>query len=299
MTNKSKTGSKLNIFLTGLLIIFFLAGFACRVQAAKTVRFGVLAKRGFQAAVKRWKPLTEYLSRKTGYDVKLVPLNFKEIEDYVADNKIDLLLANQKFYVKMKKKYGMQAIATVINSRGGPYMGGVIFTQKGSPVRTIRQLVGKRIGVVSYGSAGGFLIQAYDLLQRGINIVNDAEIRPLEGQDYVVYAVINGAVDAGFVRTGQLESMARERKVKLSQLYVISKQNHPNFPLLCSTVQLWPAWPVAASRRLSKGVTNKIKSALQSLPSNSRAAMAGKIKGFAPPGDYSVVADALDVVAVP
>ncbi len=264
--------------------------------AQQQIRLGVLAKRGYQTALKRWHPLVQYLSKRLGTTVVLVPLNFSQVPEYVGSDKVDLILANQKFYVSLRKRFGIRALATVINSRGGPYMGGVIFTRKTNPVRNLNQLRGKHIGIVSFGSCGGFLIQAYDLLQKGINIIRDSQIKPLEGQDYVVYAVLNGAVDVGFVRTGQLESMAREKKVQLKAFRIISPQEHANFPLLCSTSQLWPAWPVAATNSLPDNLAMKIQKALLALPSGSKAATAARIRGFAPPGDYGPVAQALSAI---
>jgi len=266
------------------------------VGAEQEIRLGVLAKRGYQTAMKRWNPLVQYLSKRTGVKVALVPLSFSQLPEYVSQNKVELILANQKFYISLKRNFGITALATVINSRGGPYMGGVIFTKRESAVRDLSQVRGKRIGIVSFGSGGGFLIQAYDLLQRGINIIKDAEIKPLEGQDYVVYAVLNGAVDVGFVRTGQLESMIREKKIGLGDFYIISPQEHPDFPLLCSTVQLWPAWPLSATRRVPGNLASRIKRALLSLSAGSAAAKTAGIKGFAPPGDYTPVAAALSAI---
>lgn len=264
--------------------------------AAGEIRLGVLAKRGYQTAMKRWDPLAQYLSKKVGADVKVVPLNFVQLPEYVSQNKVDLVIANQKFYVSLKKKYGIRAIATLITASGGPYMGGVIFSGRKGRIRNIKQIRGKKVGVVSLGSAGGFLIEAYDLLQKGINILKEAEIKPLEGQDYVVYAVLNGAVDVGFVRTGQLESMSKEKKINLNDFYIISRENHPNFPLLCSTAQLWPAWPISVTGRIQSGLASRIKNVLLGLPAGSRAARAAGIRGFAPPGDYSQVAEALAAI---
>ncbi|RUM90266.1 MAG: hypothetical protein DSZ23_02125 [Thermodesulfatator sp.] len=289
------------VFLKCLCSAVIVLSFSCflaahSIGAEQPIRLGVLAKRGYQKAVKRWSPLAQYLSQRTGLKTVIVPLSFSQVPAYVADNKIDLILANQKFYVTLKKKYGIQALATVINSRGGPFMGGVIFTKKGNFSGSLNDIKGKRLGIVSFGSGGGFLIQAYDLLQKGINVLRDTDIKPLEGQDYVVYAVLNGAVDLGFVRTGQLESMAGEQKITLKDFQVLFPQHHPDFPLLCSTTQLWPAWPLAATGQLSANKAARIKNALLALPAGSRAARTAKIKGFAPPGDYSPVVRALAAI---
>ncbi len=296
---RKKSLMNVNPLTAGLIMFCFtyLIMFpAC--HAAGEIRLGVLAKRGYQAAMNRWNPLAQYLSKKAGIPVKVVPLNFSQLPEYVSQNKVELVIANQKFYVTLKRKYGIRAIATLITARGGPYMGGVIFSKRKGRIRNVKQLVGKKIGVVSLGSAGGFLIQAYDLLQKGINITESAEIKPLEGQDYVVYAVLNGAVDVGFVRTGQLESMSREKKINLNDFYIISRENHPNFPLLCSTAQLWPAWPISVTANLGSGTASRIKRILLGLPAGSKAARAAHIRGFAPPGDYSQVAAAIDAIGI-
>ncbi len=292
-TYRDRAGTGLSIVIVAFLVLF-LTPWPCHCQ--QQIRLGVLAKRGFQTAMERWSPLARFLTKKTGVKTVIVPLSFSQVPEYVSQNKVDLILANQKFYVSLKKQYGVQALATVINSRGGPFMGGVIFTKKGSPVKSIAQLKGKRIGIVSFGSGGGFLIQAYDLLLRDIDVVRDTELKPLEGQDYVVYAVLNGAVDAGFVRTGQLESMVREKKIALNDFRILSPQDHPGFPLLCSTLQLWPAWPIAATTALSGNLSARIKNSLLAIQPGSRVAKAARIRGFASPGDYSPVAQALAAV---
>jgi len=265
-------------------------------HAAREIRLGILAKRGYQAAMERWGPFAQYLSKKVGTDVKVVPVNFFQLPEYVSHDKVDLVIANQKFYVSLKKMYGIRAIGTLITASGGPYMGGVIFTSRKSRIRNINQIRGKKVGAVSLGSAGGFLIEAYDLLLKGINVIKEAEIKPLEGQDYVVYAVLNGAVDVGFVRTGQLESMRNEKKISLHDFYIISPEDHPNFPLLCSTTQLWPAWPIAVTSHVQSSLASRIKNALLGLPAGSREARAAHIRGFAPAGDYSQVAKALSAI---
>ncbi len=298
MKNRSGTNcrcSRISLSVAALVFfLLFLAPWPC--QCEQKIRLGVLAKRGYQTAMKRWNPLAGYLTKKTGINTTIVPLSFSQVPEYVSQNKVELILANQKFYVSLKKQFGIRALATVINSRGGPFMGGVIFTRKDSPIKGISQLRGKRIGIVSFGSGGGFLIQAYDLLRKGLNVIKESDIKPMEGQDYVVYAVLNQAVDAGFVRTGQLESMAREKKIALKDFRILSPQEHPDFPLLCSTSQLWPAWPVSATSQLSNSLAARIKNALLGIQPGSRAAKTARIKGFAPPGDYSPVAEAFKAV---
>jgi len=299
--NNSRTPplwSALTIFLClGLLIQFFPAFPGSRgpdsVWASSSLKLGVLAKRGHRAAHTRWSPLAEYLSSKTGQRFEIVPLNFSQMSEYVSHGKLDLILANQMFFILFREKYSAIPLATLVNRRAGPYTGGVIFVKNGSPIKNLRDIRGKKIAIVSFSSAGGYAIQASHLLSQGIDIREEShEIKPYKNQDHVVYAVINRMADVGFVRTDQLESMAREGKINLNQVRVLNRQNHSNFPLLCST-DLWPAWPMASFRKIKPGLRKRIANALISLPGDSVVSTRGKINGFVAPGDYTPVAKAL------
>lgn len=276
-----------------MLIAILLCPAQPEAMAGDTIRIGVLAKRGPVIAYKRWSALGSYLTRTLGKPCKIIPLNFFQLEDYVANAQLDVIIANQKFFVIINKKYGAYAIATLINRRGGPYMGGVIFTKADSTIRKPEQIRNKRVAVVSLGSAGGFLIQAYELLHNnGINVMKNTYLKPLQGQDFVVYAVLNGAADVGFVRTDQLESMAMEKKIDIKKFNILTPRHFQGFNLLCST-GLWPAWPVAVSRDMDKATVASLKAALFKIKPGSKAALAARIKGFTKAGDYSAVKQAM------
>ncbi len=267
-------------------------------SASTPIKLGVLAKRGPLPAFKKWSALTTYLSGEIGRDVQLVPLGFSQLLEYVAQGKLDLILCNQVFYVLLNRQYDVKALATLANRRAGPYMGGVIFVRKDSSIKALSELTGKRITVVSKRSAGGYLMQAAMLLKKGIDIRQASSIKPLSNQDYVVYSVLNQAADAGFVRTDQLESMAREGKIQLEDFRVLNPQKHPDFPFLCST-PLWPAWPLSSMPSVNEALQAKIKKALLAMPADSTAARNAGLKGFVQAGDYSPVKEAMMALGLP
>ena len=274
------------------LVFFFFFFIGITYAQKDDVAIGVLAKRGAKQAFQRWQPLADHLSKDLGLPFKIVPLSFAQLETYVAQGKVDLVLANQVFFINLKRRFGASAIATVKNRHGGPYMGGVIFVKSDSQIRSLEQLRGKKIGVVSLKSAGGFVIQAAELMKRGINVMKDCRLKVFNNQDYVVYSVLNGIMDAGFVRTDQLESMLREKKIRHDQFTVLNKKTYPNFNLLCSTA-LWPAWPLAASKGLDSQLKKRITSSLVNMQPTRSFKRATRILGFIPPGDYSPVESAL------
>ncbi len=285
------------IVRTVAALLMCLLVFTSLCLAESEIKIGVLAKRGPAIAFARWNALAEYLTKSTGTKHRIVPLNFKQLPDAVAKDKVDLVIANQLIYVVLAQKYGITALVTISGKKAGPYMGGVIFAKVESPISKLVHLKGKNIAAVSKRSAGGYLIQAHLLYKNGIDVYTDLTVKPLKNQDYVVYSVLNGVFDVGFVRTDQLESMENEGKIKLEQFKVIHRVEHPGFPFLCST-ELWPAWPVAASKNLPNFMREKIKSALLSLPSQSEAARKAKIRGFVPAGDYGPVKQAVNDLGI-
>ncbi len=268
----------------------------CGTQDGLTqvLRLGVLAKRGTTVAKKKWGPLTEYLTEKVGIRMVLIPLSFDAIEPAVKRKKIDYLLANPAFYVRLKEKYGIYALATMLNSRQGKALdrfGGVIFVRAESPIRNLSQLRGKKFMVVKFSSFGGAYMAFRLLLEEGINPFRDMKI--LEGytHDNVVYSVLKGKVDAGTVRSDTLERMEAEGKIKMSAFRVLH-QIKDSFPFVHST-RLYPEWPFAALSHTDPKINEKIKKALLSLSRNHPAARAAKIAGWVEPLDYSPVAECL------
>jgi ABC-type phosphate/phosphonate transport system substrate-binding protein len=267
-----------------IIIVFFIfylfLGQPGMVEAQQSVKFGVLANKGAQEAFQKWKPLTEYLKAKTGKNIELVPF----------------ATSNPAIFIAFREKYGVYPIATTAK-KGISTMGGAILVKKDSPVNSLGQLRDKKISIVSYSSLGGYVVQAYTLKKNGIDISREAQLKPFSNQDHVVFSVLNGAADAGFVRTNQLESMARKGMININDLKIINKQEQKNFPFLLST-DLIPEWPIFATQRLDKGFVKALEQAILSLSSNSAEAQAAGISGFIPPGDYEIMAEALKVLGM-
>ena len=93
-----------------------------------------------------WTATADYLTaRLPGHHFQIVPLDFTEIHDAVREANIDFVLANSAFYVELEKLYGVNRIATLINSnlphQQTTTFGGVIFCRadrtRYSPTSTI------------------------------------------------------------------------------------------------------------------------------------------------------------------
>jgi diguanylate cyclase (GGDEF)-like protein len=137
---------------------------------------------------------------------------------------------------------------------------------------------------------GGFLMAWHELRAAGVDPFKNLSRLEFAGlpQDKIVYAVRDGKIDAGTVRTDTLEHMASERKIDPGQFKVIGVRRPEGFPFLIST-RLYPEWAFARLPHAPEGLAQQVAIALLSLPPDSRAARASQSAGWTVPLDYTPV----------
>jgi diguanylate cyclase (GGDEF)-like protein len=284
-----KTMSAINLFKTALvtLIILNLVTASPVLSHETEVRFGVLANKGVEKAFKRWNPTADYLNQQLpGYSFKIVPLRFEEVEPAVKNETIDFILTNTSHYIELESLYGANRILTLIDS-GLTVFGGTIFCMADrNDIHSIQELKGMTFMAVDQFSLGGWRSAWRELQEQGINPLKDLKSLEFGGShDDVVVAILNRKADAGTVRTGTLEKLARDGKIQLSSLRILNERKYEGFPFLVST-RLYPEWPLAKLKHTSDNLSKKVSIALLHMPENSRAAQAADISGWTIPLDY-------------
>ncbi len=267
------------------------------------VRIGVLALRGPEEATQRWSPTAEYLStRIPAYTFVIVPLDFEEIERAVEGSEVDFVLLNPSIYVELESLCGADRIATLKNLwQGQAYdqFGGVIFSRADrEDINTLNDLRGKSFMAVDETSFGGWRMAQREFQEQNINPDDDFSDLQFGGtHDRVVYAVQEGQVDAGTVRTGILEKMAQEGKIELDDFIVLNQQRPDDFSLLLST-RLYPEWPFVKVKHTPNQLAQEVSIALLDMPADSSAANAAGIAGWTIPHNYQPVHECLKYLRV-
>lgn len=257
------------------------------------LKLGVLAPRGELKAKARWQDFSEYLSKELGETVTLVPLTPANVIGAANSGKIDLLLSHSPHTVYVEEKLGAKVLAT-LNTKAGPRFAGVIISKKGSGIKSAEDLRGKNVMSLKFNAAAGaYIFQTYHLMQKGINPHKDfASIKEGKKQDDLVLAVKSGLIDAAFIRTGLLENMQREGKIKLDDFEIVDQRTDPGFSLAHST-KLYPEWCVSALSSAAKKDAGKISSVLYKLKPDSPVAVKARIKGFIKPVPLTSIKQAL------
>lgn len=251
------------------------------LQAAE-VKVGVMASRGNLKAMKRWSEVGKYLSAETGTKVKIVPLKPNKTIKAVAAGKVDYMLANPVLTVAMQEKLGTAPLVTM-KKKSGPHFAGVIIAKKGSGITKAADLKGKKVmGYKFKRSAAAYVFQVKYLMDKGIDPHKDfAVFKEAKGQDDIVLAVKAGTYDAGMIKSGLLEMMAKEGKIKLSDFIIIDPQKDGLSAV--HTTKLYPQWYMSSTSKANPDLSRKIKSALLKLSSDNNASKKAKIAGFVAP----------------
>ncbi len=268
-----KMNSWLRVLGTGALLFSTLGH-------AADLRFAVNAPRGPLEAQK-WEALTEHMSKAVGKSIELVPLPPAKIDAAFESGDVDFILANPVAAVIVTERFGAKPLATM-SAKGTSKFAGVIISKKGSGINKSSDLKGKSVLAYQFGvSAGAWVFQTYHVMQKGVNAADFSSFTESKKQDDIPLAVKSGLVDAGFIRSGLLESMQKEGKISMDD-FIIVDERKDELPLAHSTA-LYPEWFMVAAKKLPDDLAAKIKKSILSLKDGDAAAKSAGIDGFVEP----------------
>ena len=285
-------------WLRALLIgglAWMLAVPAAAGEHDSVIHIGVLAKRGAPQTRDRWQPTLDYLAEQLpGQRLELVSLSFDAIDPAVAAARVDFVLANSAYYVRLEHDHHVRRIATLRNKHNGRAVtrfGGVVLARADQrDIRHLPDIHQRRFGAVHPESFGGYLMALHALDRAG---VRPRRTEFLGTHDAVVYAVRDGRITAGTVRSDTLERMAAEGKIELDAFRVIADRSAGSgFPFRHST-PLYPEWPLAALAHVPDDLSHRVAVALLQLPPSAEAAKLGHYLGWAVPLNYQPVHELL------
>ena len=272
----------MKMVLIGFLTAFCLSFIFFIQLVSAEIRLGVNAQRGELKAMEKWGELANYLSSEIGQPVKLMPLSMDNLEAAIENKSADILLANPVQTIIAKEKGNFAPVAT-LKGKYGSQFAGVIIAKKGNGITKAADLKGKKAMCrESKSAAGAYIFQAYHLHKLGIDVNKDLFMTEAKKQDDIVLAVSAGIVDAGFVRSGTLESMEKEGKIKMDDFVIVDQRKDAGFSFVHSTV-LYPEWFISVSSKVDSKLAAKIKTALLKITPETKASKAADINGFIEP----------------
>ena len=273
-------------------------------QAEEVLRLGLFAYRPPSVLRSQWQALADYLGQTIpGHKVELQILSQEEMDAAIRNNQLDFVLTDPTHFIHLRENSAMTgALATLARLEDGipaPALGGVIVRRRErNELHQLADLRGKKVAAAGPVYLASYVAQAETLRQQGIDIHELDIIFTGQPQEQVIDAVLDGRADAGFIRTGTLESLIHEGKLTPGQLDVINRQPLSGFPFVAST-RLYPEWPFVAMPHVDPQLSRQATIALLTLNREHPAARAAGIQGFNIPADYSPVEQAMRDLRLP
>ena len=155
----------------------------------------------------------------------------------------------------------------VRRGKGGVTFRGVIIVRKDSGIEGVRDLIGKKVSIVSVHSAGGFMAQRALLKEKGIDVYSDLFLTEARDnkEENVILEVVKRRADAGFV--GE-EALGRT-----------SKEDRDVLKVIAYTEEI-PNWVFGAHKSVPMGVRKKVKEALLGIPMGDPTLQAAEVEAF-------------------
>ena len=275
------------------LALLFLSLAQAHAMEEPAYRIGALASRSKAASVAAFQPTVDHLNRSSyGLHFELVPLVAAELAEAVAGRRIDFILTSPEQFVDLQARYRASGVASLVRVVGGIGLresGGVILVRSDrTDLVSLGHLRGKSIAATERDSLTGFLAQARELADVGIDIRHDGRLEADLTPEQVVQAVASGRVDAGFLAAGIVETMAGEGRVRLDGFRVVNRQQAERFPFLLST-RLYPDWTFASMAHIPESLAKQVATTLLAVKAaNSPPWQGGTIEWTLPLGLESV-----------
>ena len=192
------------------------------------VTFGVSLRFHPITMYERYQPMMDYLTRNTPYRFELkVSRDYRELTEFLKEGKVDVASIGDGGLMKAMLWAGALPVVKPLNTKGEPYYRSCLVVPANSPIRSLRDLKGKKLALGYYHSTTGNLIPRYLLQGSGLNLSSLGSVANLRHHGEVARAVLRGQYDAGFVKGA---TALRYSRKGLRAVYC--SEELPSIPLL-------------------------------------------------------------------
>ena len=235
--------------MKALLPLIVLCSLSTNASAAK-LTLGVVPQQSLLKMFKTWKPITKYLSEKTGHEVVFkTEKSIAEIEKVLYSGGYDIAYVNHYHFSIANRKQNYQAVVRAKNMiRGIPAAKG-----EGASFDSIIKSKTTRHLFLSPNTFAATLLIKLELLSKyGVNINQQDSYQYVNSHDSVYSGVARntGELGGGIQRTYNNFSKEKDKE-KLNVIY---------------TTDAYPSHPIAFKPTLSEVIQQQLTEALLSVP---------------------------------
>ena len=261
--------NRLGIIVIGAVLLF--QPLHAPASESTTVRIGVLAYKGAEAAREDWSYVATWLTEIVpGHDFILLDFDQAGLTRAVKQGSVDFAITHSGHYVALEDSDGASRIATIASPLAlspRQSIGSAIVVRGDSPLLTLADLSGRHMLAIAPDAFGGYQIAAREMLEAGVDPEHDLVKLQYTGFPIqkIVHAVRAGRADAGIIRTCVLEQMIRNGELGAHEVRVLAPVAIAGFPCQSSS-RLYPDWPIAALRHTPAALSKQVAIALLRMP---------------------------------
>jgi len=167
---------------------------------APPLRIGFLPYIAPSELLGRYTPLANYLGQQLGRTARIViTKDYAGHMQNLKEGNIDIAFLGAASYVKAVEQGGPLRLLARYEMNGQPYLHSLILTRQNSPLKTLKDMRGKRMAFGDPNSTLSHFVPRAMLLDQGLGISNLTEHAFLGSHDNVVNNILFGRFDAGAV----------------------------------------------------------------------------------------------------
>ena len=240
----------------------------------KEITYGVIPVAGAQGMQDTFGKVAAYLGQKLGIKVKLVtPSDYAGVIVGMAHKHIDVAYLGPKSYCEAAKRAGAEAVVVEIDAEAGiPGYYGYVITKKGSGLKTLADIKGKKWAFTDPNSTSGTLVPTVMFANKGI-----------DPKTYFSRVIYSGSHEASIlsVKNGKVDAASTNN---LDYNRGLGKQWSKNDFNIIWKSKLIPGSPMAVRKDLPESLKKAIKDAFIAYKDKDNLKTM-KILGYAPAED--------------
>jgi phosphonate transport system substrate-binding protein len=213
MTSFSKRASGA-LFAAGILLASLSA------HAQQVLRVSAIPDESPTELQRKFKPLGDYLAKKTGLKVEFTPVtDYAASVEGLVNKKLDMVWFGGFTFVQAKDRSKGQVVPLVQRVEDEKFRS--VFITTSPAIQSLADLKGKTLSFGSESSTSGHLMPRSFLLAAKIDPDSDLKRIAFSGaHDATVAAVAGGKVDAGALNISVWEKLVNDKKVDTSKVRV-------------------------------------------------------------------------------
>lgn len=191
----------------------------------KELSLGLIPEQDIFSQKKRYEPLIDYLSRKTGITIKVKVLSrYGNIIDNFLANELDAAFFGSFTGALAIKKLGVVPIARPESPDGTSTYYGLIFVRKDSGIKKAMDMKGRIFALVDKATTAGWLLPLHYFKQNGIDNCKDwlGEMYFAGTHEDAIQDVLNKKADIGAAKNTVFYRLARLDKRILGELEILA-----------------------------------------------------------------------------